>query len=100
MKKWFMRPISFDAKWIEFVRGKFEVTKPDTSHHIAFQMGYLSGRENQQYMDLRTIVAVFECLGHSDNQFVNKARTEFLDAILMVIKDQKVVDKYTIGLQA
>ena len=100
MTKWFTRPDSFDARWIKFVEGKFWETKPDTSHHIAFQMGYLSGRENQKYLDLRTIVEVLACLPHSDNQFIKQARAEYLYAILEVMKSQKVVDKYTTGLTA
>ena len=100
MNKWFARPDSFDKRWMKFILGKHWEKDPKTAHHIAFQMGYLSGRENQKYIDLRTIVEVLRCLPISENKEIVKGRIEFLESVLEVMKSEKCVDKYTAGLKA
>ena len=45
------RPPSYDARWLEFVLSKAWETDYHTSHHKAFQLGYLAGLERQKYRD-------------------------------------------------
>ena len=76
LKRRFKKPDTFGTAWLEFIASKYIDTYPELAHHKALEIGYITGRRMQQYLDARNCINTGHWLYENSS---NKERKEAIE---------------------